>query len=294
MTDSAHKDRWIKCISTRGNIRGVAIQVSGLIQEMSTMHKLKGAQAQGLGEAVIGALLIASHCKSGQRTNLNIRASGHTQQALIDAYPDGTVRGYTVPNEQPWSIDSNKMGPWGEGLLSVLRTQDKVGEQPYIGTVPLVTGHLAKDLTFYWVQSEQIPSSVGLSVKMKDDQVVSAGGFLIQALPGASDQEIKDIETHIQGIHHLEASFQTDGMELMGLLSQIFQNTPFMKVEEKAICFSCHCSWERVYRAIALVGVEELSAMVKEDSAFVRCDFCTKEYEVKSQDLKNLIQKAKM
>jgi molecular chaperone Hsp33 len=257
---------------------------------MADMHKLTGVQAQGLGEAVIGALLIASYCKQGERVNLNIRASGHTQQALVDAYPNGQVRGYTIVNEQPWSLDGTK-GPWGEGLLSVLRTKDAVGESPYIGTVPLLTGHLAKDLTFYWVQSEQIPSSVGLSVQLKDDKVVSAGGFLVQAMPGATDQEIKDLETHIQQIPNLDVNFESKGSELMGLLAQIFQSTPFVKVEEKELKLNCQCSWERVYRAIALVGAEEIASMVKEESAFVRCDFCTKEYEVKSQDLKELLAK---
>jgi molecular chaperone Hsp33 len=286
---TSYPDRWIKCISTKGNIRGVAIQASGLIREMAKMHKLEGEQAKGLGEAVIGALLIASYCKQGERVNLNIRASGHTQQALVDAYPDGKVRGYTITNNERWTSDNK--GPWGEGLISVLRTKDLLGENPYIGTVPLITGHLAKDLTFYWVQSEQIPSSVGLSVKLKGDQVVSAGGFLVQAMPGATDQEIKDIETHIQEIQKLDVNFESKGTELMGLLAQIFQDTPFVKMEEKELKLSCQCSWERVYRAISLVGAEEIASMVKEESAFVRCDFCTKEYEVKSQDLKELLAK---
>ena len=88
--------QWIKCISTQGNLRGVAIQATRLIQELAEIHHLKGDAASRLGEAVMGALLIASPIvkNKARRINLNIRGSGRIFQALVDAYPDGTVRGY--------------------------------------------------------------------------------------------------------------------------------------------------------------------------------------------------------
>ena len=288
MVSTLSTDRWVKCISTEGNIRGVAIHATDLIQEMVNRHQLKGDSIRGFGEAVMGALLIASYCKVGQRINLNVQGSGNYKQALIEAFPDGKVRGYLVPRENPPQFEEG-IGPWGTGLLSVLRTKNKEGETPYIGTVPLLTGHLAKDLSFYWVQSEQIPSAVGLSVEMKGDQVVSAGGFLVQALPGASVNEVKTIEHHIQELQSLAASLKKDSDPLK-LLSQIFQSTAFIVVEEKAVEFHCNCSWERVERALALVGVDELNSMLAENQgAIVRCDFCGKEFQVEKATLERLI-----
>jgi molecular chaperone Hsp33 len=290
---SQSASKWIKCISAHGNVRGVAIQATELVRTLAKLHGVKGESAHALGEAVMGALLIASYCKGGERINLNIRGTGRIKQALVDAHPDGTVRGYVIEREgSAPSLLPEGFGPWGEGMLSVLRTKGAEHEQPYIGTVPLLTGHLAKDLTFYWVQSEQIPSAVGLAVKMEDGEIKAAGGFLVQILPGASKEEVKAIEDHINQIQSL-AQDVAEHQDPTYLLSQIFQSTVFMLVEEKALEFRCNCSWERVNRALSLVGVQELSAMLIEDrAATVRCDFCTKEYNLDADGLRELIDAA--
>ena len=293
----ATDNRWVKCISTEGNLRGIAIQATGLVKDLAALHGLKGAAAQGMGEAILGALLLSSHCKVGERINLNIQGSGDFVQALVDAYPDGRVRGYVVERSVGSQAGENGkdgivIGPWGEGLLSVLRTKDQAGQQPYIGTVPLLTGHLAKDLTFYWLQSEQIPSSVGIFVHCDEQKNIRrADAFLVQVLPGASPAEIKQIERHINEM----TDAQKLGAEItpMQFLSQIFQSTAFMIVEERVVQSTCTCSWERVTRALTLVGVKELKAMLIEDqAASVRCDFCTKEYKVDAEGLQKLIDSA--
>lgn len=282
-------DRWVKCISAKGNIRAVALQATGIVNQLAQAHELKGDALQALGEAVLGALTIASYCKDHERVNLNIRASGFVSQALVDAYPDGTIRGYVVPRDEGRVVKEDQ-GPWGEGLLSVLRTKVEEKQQPFIGTVPLLTGHLAKDLTFYWLQSEQVPSAVGLGIKRDGDRVRVAGGFLVQALPGASDQELKAVEKHINEIQSL-AERLAEEADPIHLLSQIFQDTAFMLIEEKPLTFSCNCSWERVNRALTLVGKTELQSMLDEDrSASIRCDFCGKHYDVDADRLRRLIQ----
>ncbi len=290
--------KWIKCITTQGNVRGVAIEAKDLVQAAADQHKLGEAGTRALGEALMGTLLIASYCKDQERVNLNIRGSGNIFQALVDAHPDGTARGYVTEREQhPGNPDlpddgivfevANKVGPWGEGLLSVLRTKVEEKEKPYIGTVPLLTGYLAKDLTFYWVQSEQIPSAVGLAVEIKDGRVASAGGFLVQALPGASPAEVRMIEEHIPGIDLSDPN-------PLRFLSQIFQSTAFVVLEEKPLSLHCNCSWERVKRALTLVGVSELKSMLAEDGeASVLCDFCAKEYRLNGAAIEALIQGSK-
>ncbi|MBC7690813.1 MAG: Hsp33 family molecular chaperone HslO [Methylotenera sp.] len=287
-----HPDRWIKCISTHGNIRGVAIQATELVKSVAKLHGLGPTGAKGMGEVIIGGLLIASNCKTGERINLNIQGSGFFRQALVDAHPDGTLRGYLTerPKDEVLTGSKNQeVGPWGSGLLSVLRTKGDEGKQPYIGTVPLLTGHLAKDLSFYWHQSEQIPSAVGLVVTMENGEVTSAGGFLVQALPGASQAEVNAIENHINDLKSFDEAFQKDG-DPLHLLSQIFQSTAFIVVEEKPLVFSCNCSWERVERALILVGLQELKSMLAQDhQATVKCDFCTKEYKIDAEGLEKLI-----
>ncbi len=284
-------NQWVKCLSSQGSIRGVAIQAHELVRSMARLHGLRGAPAVQLGEAVIGALLIASNSKGEERVNLNIQATGLTRQALVDAYPNGHVRGYVLPNEIS-AVSSQ--GPWGEGLMSVLRTKTDRSNQPYIGTVPLVTGHLAKDLTYYWLQSEQIPSAVGLSVTVDDSgEVIGAGGFLVQAMPGATSEEVRLVEGQIHGIQSLAAELQDDA-DPVKLLSTIFQNSTFMLLEKRQLAFECQCSWERVSRALALVGVDELQSILTEDgSASIRCDFCNQDYLVAGSQLEEMIRKSR-
>lgn len=287
-------DRWIKCVSSQSNIRGVAIQATHLVKQMAELHGLSGMGARGLGEAAIAGLLVGSYCKPGERVNLNIQGNGLYKQALVDAHPDGTVRGYVIERPQrpdEITIDFEDRGPWGTGLLSILRTKGGEGKQPYIGTVPLVTGHLAKDLTFYWMQSEQVPSAVGLIANLEGDDIC-AGGFLVQALPGASPEEISQIENHIHDLSSLAGELARNA-DPIHLLSRIFQSSPFMVVEEKPLEMKCNCSWERVEKALVLVGASELQAMLKEDrKADVRCDFCAKNYEIDAEKLKKLIDTA--
>src|SRR5688572_14110779 len=106
--------RWIKCIKKDGNLRAVVIQASDLAAWMARLHGLEGPHAQGLGEAALGGLLVATFCKDGERVNLQIQGKGRFAQALVDAYPDGRVRGYVIPRE------SGGEGPglWGHGVLS--------------------------------------------------------------------------------------------------------------------------------------------------------------------------------
>jgi molecular chaperone Hsp33 len=312
------KDRWIKCISKSGTLRGVAIRATDLVCDLSKRQKLNPSGNQALGEALLGGLLIGSFCKPGEHINLNIRGEGFCKQALVDAYPDGTVRGYVIERDltkdvkkpeviasQTFSTpagefvldfsldeDLSAIGPWGTGMLSVLRTKGTEKKQPYIGTVPMITGHLAKDLTFYWLQSEQIPSAVGIIVNQDPSgQVLSAGGFMLQAMPGAAPEEIKEIEAQVKTLKDLAQEIALD-RDPIHLISKFFQNMPFMILEEKDLSWKCQCSMEKVEKALALIGVQELEDMLaKEGEAVIQCEFCSTEYKADQEMLKQLIQR---
>ncbi len=290
MNDRRPANQWIKCVSKEGSIRGVAIQATELVQSLAKLHELDEVGARGLGEAVLGALLIASYCKPGERVNLNAQGNGLYKQALVDAHPEGTIRGYVIQSSTSnYDPKKSQTGPWGEGVLAVLRTKGSDGNKPYIGTVPLVTGHLAKDLTYYWSQSEQVPSAVGLVVETEAGNVKSAAAFLVQAMPGASDAELRMIEANINTLD--EAAKKLSGnANPMELLSRIFDGATFLMLEEKPLTPFCNCSQERVERAISLIGTQDLQSMLNEEGeAKLRCDFCTKEYHVGGEKLKAIL-----
>ncbi|MBI3542133.1 MAG: Hsp33 family molecular chaperone HslO [Deltaproteobacteria bacterium] len=282
-------DKWIKCISIGGTMVATAITAPDLIEDARKRHKLSSAETKGLGEALMASLLLASTCKAGERVSLSIKGDKFFRQAIADATPEGKVRGFVIAKELESDIDTS-MGPWQNGLLSVVRL--KLNEkEPYVGTVPIVTGYLAKDLTFYLTQSEQIPSAVGLAVNLgKNRSVVSAGAFLVQVLPGASKKEIESLENNINQLEGLAARLAKDS-DPTRLLAQIFSDAAFTILDERPLAFECTCSRDRVSGALKLLGKAEIEDMIAKDhGADVNCDFCGTCYSYSEGELAALLQ----
>ena len=283
-----NQDKWVKCISSSGTIRAIAITATEVTKVLTERHQLAPAGSKAIAESMIAGLLLSSYCKSGEKINLNIQGSGWCHQAIIDANADAEIRGYVLERPQSEVNLARGIGPWGIGLLSVLRTKFEEAK-PYIGTVPLLTGHLAKDLTFYWLQSEQVNSAVGIEVFMEGDRVVLAEGFLIQAMPGATDTDIQFIEDHLKKLHHFDSNSSLRGSPTH-LLSYLLENQSFSVIEEKNLTLKCPCTLDRVKRSLMLVGDQELQSMIDENKNFeIDCDFCSEHYVFTPLMLRSLL-----
>ncbi len=289
-SSSIYQDKWIKCISVGGNFLATAIRAPNLVQEAARRHKLKPVESQILGESLMGGILLASSGKNGERVSLSLKGPGFYKQAVVDALPAGKVRGFLTTREAMGAMRDPHIAPWSEGTLSVVRmNQDQ--KEPYVGTVPAITGHLAKDLTFYLTQSEQIPSAVGLATVLDPSSglVKTAGAFLIQVLAGASAQEISTIENNLHELQSL-ASELCDDQDPTVLLGKLFNDLTFVLLEERPLHYECTCSKERILSALALVGKAELEDMIEKDNgAQVDCDFCGNHYQVSAEELKGMI-----
>jgi molecular chaperone Hsp33 len=287
---TSKSDKWVKCISNSGTIRAIAIDAPEIANQMKMRHQTSPAATVALAESVIAGLILSSYCKTGEKINLNIKGSGWCHQAIVDANSEAEVRGYVVERPQEKVELGPNVGPWGIGVLSVLRTKFDEA-QPYIGTVPLITGRLPKDLTFYWLQSEQVQSAVGIEVTLNEqNEVDSAQGFLIQALPGATEQDLQFIEKHLKQVHALDPH-SAQRSSPTHLLSYLLENQGFSVLEEKPLSFKCGCSLERVKRALVLTGVEELRSMLEENKDVeVGCDFCSEKYLFSPEMIQGLIR----
>lgn len=296
------QNRWVKCLSVGGNIRGIVIQATDLVNDINQRHGYEGAQAQAMGEVLVSALLLGSYCKPGERINLQIQSSSDMMKAFADATPDGEVRGYvrkrTEDEELSKEISSEPRGPWGDGMLTVLRafSDPELNNHPFQGTVPLATGHMAKDLTFYFAQSEQIPTAVGIKVALDSAQkkIASAGGFMVQVLGGANDEEVKLVESQINHLDSLSFNLQPD-TDPKKLLTTLFQDLSFQVVEEKPLSFKCTCSTERVESALLLLSKDDLEETIRERTGDVeiQCDLCSSTYKLSVERVKQLSDKAK-
>lgn len=282
-------DKWVKCISTSGTIRAIAITAIDSVRFLSERHRLSPIGTKALGESMVAGLLLSSYCKSGEKVNLNIKGSGWIQQSIVDANSDAEIRGYVFEREPEKIQIAKDIGPWGIGLLSVLRTKFDEA-QPYVGTVPLLTGHLAKDLTFYWLQSEQVQSAVGIDVRVTpENKIEMAEGFLIQAMPGADEKDITFIEDHLKNLNHFDVN-SSQRKTPINLLSYLLENQSFSVIEEKPVQVKCTCSIERVKKSLTLIGQDELQSMLNEKKNFdITCDFCGELYTLEPKDLLSII-----
>lgn len=286
------KSQWNKWLSEPGNIRIVAIEATALTQELILKHGLQGKSQNGYGDALVGGLLIASAHKSSESININAQGSGVYKQAIVDASPEGRVRGFLIEETNPemhtYGVDGHN-GPWGSGILSVLYTQNFQGQYPYRGIVPISTGHLDEALNEYYRDSEQLVSKVGLYIQHDGKTLRAARGALVQALGGATSEEQASIRAltvdQMRSLAHLADSLDDFRAEA----ARLFKGRNFRAVENQNLTSFCNCSRERIERALVLTGQDDaLHVLGDEPFVEVICDFCRSQYRISAERIKAL------
>lgn len=286
------KSRWSKWITDPGHIRVVALEGTHLIHELCMQQGLRGPAQVGYGEAVLGALLVASGHKSNESINLNAQGSGVYRQALVDASPEGRVRGFLIEQTDPSMFtfgEHGTNGPWGSGVLSVLYTKNFEGKHPYTGMVPISTGYLDDAINEYYRDSEQLASKIGLDVEFNGTQVSHARGALVQSLGGASPEELELLERLTVSDLRRLAGFTGDFDSFAAEASKLLDGSALKQVETQEVVSFCNCSQERIERALLLSGESEVMAALEDDEYMtITCDFCRREYKFARERLKAL------
>ncbi len=277
--------------ATTPGIRAFAAVTTNLVEEARRRHECFPLATAALGRTMTGALLLAANLKTQESLTVRISGDGPLKEIVTDAYPDGSVRGYV---RNPFVDLPLKQGKWdvgqavGKGHIYVTRF---VGlKQPFTGSVELVSGEIAEDITQYLTVSEQTPSSVALGVLIAPDTTVAAaGGFFIQALPGAEEDAIEQLEANLQ---HLPPVSQmiSEGKDATGILETVFAGLPIKTYDPLELSFNCQCSRQRVENMLISLGADEIKAMIAEGQAEVCCHFCSEKYQFSSAELAIILQ----
>lgn len=286
------KSQWNKWLANPGHIRVVAIEAAELLNGLIKQQGMQGLGQKGYAEAVVGSLLIASLHKSNESINMNAQGSGPFKQAIVDASPEGRVRGFLIEEKNPEMQtfgEKGTNGPWGSGVLSILYTKNFEGKHPYKGMVAISTGFLDEAINEYYRDSEQLVSKVGLCVEFAGPRLVKVRGALVQALGGASATELQAIEQlEIQQLRDL-AAVADQPARFVEMSRQLLSIPQFQHVEQKDLEKFCNCSMERIERALALTGeADAMDALAEDPFIQVTCDFCRTEYRVSRERLKAL------
>ncbi len=289
------EDYLIRVITETGNIRGLAASTTGLVDEICRRHGTFPTAAVALGRAVTGGVLMGALLKTDQRLALKFEGNGPLRKIVVEADSDGTVRGYVAEPEVELPLRDGKVdvpGALGKaGLLTV--TKDLGLKEPYHGIVHLYTSEIAEDLAYFFTESEQTPSAVGLSVFVAPEGITAAGGFLIQSLPPSDDETVSQIIRQIQKMPSVAEMLQ-DGRTPEDMLHHIFSGIPIRMLERRPVRFSCSCSAERVENALITLGRDELQTIRNEQGQIdITCKFCGTPYVFNKKELERLIDEMK-
>ncbi len=276
--------------ATAPGVRAFAAITTSLVEEARRRHNCFPVATAALGRTMTGALLMAANLKTAESLTIRISGDGPLGEIVADASPAGTVRGYV---KNAWVDLPLHNGKWavgqavGKGHIYVTRFAGL--KQPFTGSAELVSGEIAEDITQYLTVSEQTPASVALGVLIgRDATVAAAGGFFIQALPGAEEEVLVQVEDNLRQLPPVSQLVQA-GQDAAGIVKQVFAGLAVTVYDPLNLQFHCHCSRERVESMLASLGANEIQEMATEGQAEVCCHFCGEKYLFAANELTQIL-----
>ena len=289
-------DYLVRGMSMDGFVKAVAIRSTGLVGEAARIHRTTPNATAAFGRALTAASMMGNMQKTenGSMT-LQIKGDGPIGSIVCVSDPVGNVRGYVyepnVPFEEKYPGKLNVGATVGtDGTLTVIR--DLQMKEPYVGSVPLVTGEIGDDVTAYFAQSEQTPTACALGVLIDTDcSVKVAGGYILQLLPGAPEETIVKLEEGIRRAGAVTPMLE-QGMTPEDILGQVCGDLGILFLETTEVSYKCYCTKERVEAALISLGRKELTEIMEEGKPFpVECQFCDTVYTFTPEDIKKLLEK---
>lgn len=280
----------LRMIAKDGSLVCTVLDGTGIVGETEKIHQTSAVVTAGLGRLMMAASMMGVMLKNEQ-DSVTLRMAGNGPAGTLIAVSDsrGNPRGYVqnpvveIPLNEHGKLDvAGAVGR--QGSLTVIK--DIGYDEPVSGTVPIVSGEIAEDITYYYANSEQIPTVCALGVLVDTDlSVKAAGGYLVQLLPGAGEDVIERLEHNLETIHPV-SSLIDEGMTPKEIGEKLLAGFEPEVLDTHMAIFRCDCSRERVERALISLGREELKRLAQEqEKTEVNCHFCNKHYVFSENDL---------
>ena len=288
------KDYIVRGMSMDGFVKAVGIRSTVLVRRGAQIQKTTPNATAAFGRALTAGSIMGNMQKTQDGSlTLQVRGGGPIGTITVVSDPMGNVRGcVTEPRvplveKRPGKLDVGAtVGT--NGTLTVIR--DLQMKEPFVGSVPLVSGEIADDITAYFAQSEQIPTACALGVLVdRDYSVKTAGGYLLQLLPGAPEETISALERGIQAAGAVTPMLEA-GMTPEDILGQVMGTLGVVFLETTEVSYKCYCTRQRVERALISLGRKELEEIAAEGKEFpVECQFCDTVYKFTPGDVRELL-----
>ena len=285
-------DYMIRATAGNEELRAFAITSRETAEFAREAHDTWPVVTAALGRLLSGGAMMGMMMKDeSDLLTVQVRGDGPIGGITVTADNRGHVKGFPnvsevdIPLKYRGKLDVG--GAVGNGFLRVMR--DTGAKEPYVGTVELQTGEIAEDLTYYFAQSEQTPSAVGLGVLVDTDRTVKySGGFIVQLMPDTSDETITKLEENLKTLPSV-TKMLGEGKTPEGILETVLSGMDVHVNEKIPVSFTCNCSRERIERSLISLPRTDLQEMIDDGKPVeVRCQFCCKKYEFSIGELKAL------
>ena len=289
-------DYLVRGMSMDGFVKVVAIRSTEIVRRAAQIHHTTPNATAAFGRALTAASMMGNMQKTEKGSmTMQIKGGGPIGSIVCVSDPIGNVRGYVYePNvplieKHPGKLDVGAV-VGTDGTLTVIR--DLQMKEPYVGSVPLVSGEIGDDVTAYFAQSEQTPTACALGVLIDRDRSVKvAGGYLLQLLPGAPDEVIDKLEAGIRRAGAVTAMLDA-GLTPEEILGQVCGDLGVVFMETTPVSYKCYCDRERVTSALISLGRKELAEIQAEGKTFpVECQFCDEVYSFTPEDIGKILEK---
>ena len=287
------KNYMVRVISNTLNVLGLACVTTDLVNEACRLQGTSPTASAALGRALTGGALMAALMKDGQSLALKFEADGPLKKIIVEAESSGAVRGFVGVPDADVPLKEGKLDVPGalgrNGFLTVIK--DTGLKELYNGIVQIRTGGIAEDIAFYFTESEQIPSAVGLGVFVEPaGDISAAGGFLIQTLPPSDEQIVDKLVARLEGLPPVTQNLRS-GKNPEDMLEIIFEGIPYHILEKRELVLKCTCSRERIERVLISLGKKDIADMIAaQGEAEVDCEFCRTRYHFNRAELEQLLQ----
>lgn len=291
------KDYLIKALAFNGQIRAYAVNSTETVGEAQRRHYTWPTASAALGRSMTAGVMMGAMLKGDNKLTIKINGGGPIGGIIVDSNAKGEVRGYVHHPQTHFDLNEHgkldvRRAVGTDGMLMVVK--DIGMRDHFTGQVPIVSGELGEDFTYYFASSEQVPSAVGVGVLVNpDNSILAAGGFIIQLMPGTDESTITKIENSIQSIPPVSKLIEK-GLSPEELLFEILGKENVKILETMPVSFQCTCSKERFGNAIISLGTVEIEQMIEEDGkAEAHCHFCNEKYLFSIEELEDLKNQAK-
>lgn len=288
------KDYIVRATAANGQIRAFAAKTKEMVEEARKIHNTTPVITAALGRLMTAGSIMGCMLKGEKDLlTLQIKGDGPAKGLVVTADMHSNIKAYPyqsyvdIPLKPNGKLDVS--GALGNGILSIIK--DIGLKEPYVGQTHLVSGEIAEDITYYYANSEQVPSAVALGVLIDRDYTVKqSGGFIIQLLPNAEDDTIAKLEENLGKISSI-TNVMEDGNNPEDILERLLGDMDLKILEELPTKFYCNCSRERVEKALISVGKKDIQEMIDEGNPIeLNCHFCNKKYEFKTEDLNEILR----